>query len=156
MKLSTKIRIFIIFLIIAFIAIAACALTEYAGYISDIFAEYGDVVSETTVYFVGALLCLPCVAILLIALGIAGAVERDEVFSALTAKALSLISVIFFTDCSVFFAATVAIMAFGERFLYPVLILVALVGIAISVLLRVLSGYIRRAAELKEEVDTTL
>ncbi len=156
MKLSTKIRIFIIVLIAGFCGLCAVFVPRGSEYIAGFAVQKGIAIPEAAVYAVGALLCLPCLVLLVIAWRFGGIVERDEVFTPLTARTLSLISWIFFIDCALFLCGIVVMFAFGEMLLAPIFALIDLIGFGIGVLLRILSGYIRRAAELKEEVEGTL
>ncbi len=156
MKLSTKIRIFIIVLIAGFCGLCAVFVPRGAEYIAGFAAEKGLEIAKTAVFALGTALCAPCVALLALAWRFADAVERDEVFTARTAQRLSLISAIFIADCALFLCGIVAMFCFGELLLSPLFALIDLIGFGIGVLLRILSGYIRRAAELKEEVEGTL
>ncbi len=156
MKLSTKIRIFIIFLTTAFVGLCMCILPLCGEYISDVAVQKGFELSPIAVCLAGIVLCVPCVVILVMSMSLARAVERDEVFRASTAKTLKCISVLFFTDCIAFLCGIIVLLCLGELLISPLLTLIDLVGFAIGTLLSVLSGYIRRASELQEEVDATL
>ncbi len=156
MKLSTKIRIIIFALIGGFCALCLCFFPEGTRYIADFASSSGIEIPQAAVAAIGALLCAPCIVLLVLAMKLADAVERDEVFTEATARRLSLISLIFLCDCILFLAGIAVMLLFGERLLAPIFALVDLIGLGIAMLLRILAGYIRRAAELKEEVEGTL
>jgi hypothetical protein len=64
--------------------------------------------------------------------------------------------VLIFIGCAVGIASASLLIFIGERLLAPVLFLAFLIGAALGFMLAVLSGYVKRAAALKEEVDHTL
>ncbi len=151
MKLSTKIRLFIVLLILGFCALCTVMLPRCADHITVFTA-----ISPTVIWAIGATLCLPCVAILALSMRFAGAIERDEIFTLTTAGNLRLIAWIFFADCTAFLVGIIALFILGDSLLTPIFALIDLVGFSIGVLLRILSGYIQRAAALQEEVEGTL
>ncbi len=156
MKLASKIRAFILLLMAVFIIFSVYFLHSFAEYISFFFADIGITLSNYVIYVLGAILIAVCISILAISMRFVGAVERDEIFTNKTANTLSLISRIFFVTCGAFFLVPASLFIIGERYISPMLAILDLVGIAIGVLLFILSDYIRRASELKEEVDLTL
>ena len=55
-----------------------------------------------------------------------------------------------------FAIVTVILFAVGEGMIALLFALIDLIGFSLAYLLRTLSAYIRRAADMKEEVDATL
>ncbi len=156
MRLSKFTRIFSIFIMAVFSVLAILFIINFSEYIGTHFENKGMNVPQFAVYSVGAILCIPCVAVLIIALPLSDAIENDTVFTKKTSSILSLISKILFLDCIAFLVAIVALFISKEFTFSPILGIVDLVGFSLSVLLRVLSSYIDRAADLKEEADYTL
>ncbi len=156
MKLSTKVRIFIILLLSAFSGLCVCLIPRCAVYLAEFAKDQGMLWPSAAIYAVLIGLAVPCVVILAIALRFVGLIERDEVFTLPTARTLSLIAYLFFGVCTVALGITVTAFCLGERWLTLLFTLLILIGFAIGVLLNTLAGYIRRAAALKEEVDSTL
>lgn len=156
-KLSIVTRAVTVLLIVAFFVICISFFPNFVKYIDVYFigSDHLEAI-HTVIYAFGALVTLPCLVMLFMALGLSSAVENDRVFTRETAALLSRISMLLFIDCIVFLLAVIALFAIGELTVSPLLALIDLVGYALAVLLRVLSGYIRRAAELKEEADATL
>ncbi len=150
-KFSALTRIFTAFILIAFIALGTLFVSNFTNYIE----KFTDAPS-VLLWGAAALLAIPCAAILIIAFSLSTAIERDTVFTARTADTLSFIAMIFLIDCALFLACIIALFSLGEATVAPLLAIIDLIGFALGVLLKVLSGYIRRAAELKEEADATL
>ncbi len=151
MKLSKFTSIFTVALILLFSLLSVLFALSSAGYLAGFLG-----VPTIAVYIAGALFCLPAVAVLFIALPLSGAVKNDTVFTQRTAKTLALISYIMIADCTAFLIAVSVLALKGEFLLSPLFGMTGVIGIAVGVLLRVLSDYIKRAAILKEEADATL
>lgn len=105
----------------------------------------------------GAGFMIPCVFILFLAQRLAWAVGCDRIFTKQTASLLSLIAGLLCGDC-VLFSVGILVLRFwiGETLMSGVFAMIALIGFALSYFLYLLSGYVCRAAEMKEEVDATL
>ncbi len=82
--------------------------------------------------------------------------EKGTLFGKLSARAVGWISWLVLTDCVLLAVGVVGLFAYGERLLSPALAFVDAVGLVLFAMLRLLSAYLREAAELKEEVDATL
>ncbi len=156
MKLSKFTRAFTFLLIGVFALLATLFIIRFSEYIVVHFQEKGIAVPRYLVCAVGALLCIPCVVVLIAALPLSDAIEKDAVFTQKTADTLSCISKIMLVDCAAFFFVVAALFITAEFTISPILGIVDILGVSIAVLLRVLASYIRRAAEMKEEVDLTL
>ncbi len=156
-KLATVTRALTVLLIVAFCVICAAFFTNFMEHIDGYIADFGHRETvHTVIYAYGALVTLPCVAILIMSFGLSSAVANDRVFTLETAALLSRISAILFADCVLFLVSVIALFFVGEFTVSPLLALIDLIGYGLSILLRVLAGYIRRAAMLKEEADATL
>ena len=84
------------------------------------------------------------------------AIETDSIFTDKTAALLKLIACLLLADSILFGAVTVCLFVIGETLLSPVFAFFDLVGFCVTGMIFVLSGYVRDAAYLKEEVDGTL
>ncbi len=152
-KLSTLTRAITIALLFLFVAICVCFIPNFSTYLCK---HLGNENLSPFIFGYGILLCLPCVFMLLGALRFSELIEADCIFTETTALLLARISLVLLVDCAMFLVGIVALFIVGEFTISPLLALVCLIGLALSVLLHMLSGYIRRAAALKEEADATL
>lgn len=96
------------------------------------------------------------ITVFLLAFQFAHAVEHSTVFSAVVAHRLQVVAWLIVADCVVFGAVAAMLLSLGEGVLAPAMALFDAVGIAIAVMLFLLSRYIREAATLKEEAQYTL
>lgn len=94
--------------------------------------------------------------ILISAFAFPKAMAEDAIFTPKTAKRIKGISIALFADNLLLCGAAGWLIWAGERLLMPALLFVAFIGIMVASAVYVLSGYIARAAVLKEEVDATL
>ena len=94
--------------------------------------------------------------ILISAFAFPKAMAEDAIFTPKTAKRIKGISIALFADSLLLCGAAGWLIWAGERLLMPALLFVAFIGIMVASAVYVLSGYIARAAVLKEEVDATL
>ncbi len=157
MKLSTSTRIATWVLFFCFGGLCAALIPPTAEYLTAYLREArGVILPPTVIHIAGTLLCLPCLAFLLLALRLSDAVEADAVFTAATARRVSLLSAILFFDSLALLCGILLLSVAGEGMVSLLLGLIDLVGLALSLLLRILAGYIGRAAILKEEADATL
>ncbi len=156
-KLWKLTLIFNIFLIVAFSVLCVCFIPNFADYLDEFFAVNGHTFSaRTLVYGFSGSIAVPCVVLLALSLSLSIRIKNDSIFTIQTALRLATVAYIMMMDCAVFFIGTVALFCLGELTFSPLFAIIDLIGFALSVLLLVLSGYIRRAAGLKEEVDATL
>lgn len=157
-NLSKLIRAFILFALVAFCAICVCFFPSFTDYVGDFLAEREITLpaSRPFIYAYGVLLTLPCAVILIMALRFPTAIAADRIFTNETAALLSRISVILTVDCLLFLLGIIALFTLREHTVSPLLSLIDLIGFSLAFLLRVLADYVKRAAEMKEEVDATL
>ena len=101
------------------------------------------------------LLVIPCAVILVMALKLSES-DEDPIFTEDTAVLLYRISIILAIDCGAFAAITVILFCLQDMLIAPLFALIDLIGLTLSYMFWQLSGYIHRAAEMKEEVDATL
>ena len=139
------------------VAIAACAVLCYLWLPLFICAVVSVMdVSSRLVAAICGLIAIPLFVVLGLGYGFSTAIKKDTVFSLATAKRLKLISVLLFADCGVFCALMAVMFSLGERWFSPLLGFMGFVGLMIAYVLLLLSGYVKNAAALKEEVDATL
>ncbi len=151
-KLWQATLIFNVFLIVAFSALYFCFIPDFTDYVE----RFITVSLRAVIISVGCIIAVPCVVLLALSLSLSFAIKNDSVFTLKTAKRLAAVAYIMLFDCVLFFFGIAVLFCFGERLFVPLLAIIDLIGFALSILLLVLSGYIRRAAKLKEEVDSTL
>ncbi len=157
MKFSTFTRLFTLLLAVAFSVLCALFIPNFASYLCGVIdAAIGGDTLFILLCVIGVLLCLPCLAVLLIALRLSSAVEHDTVFTVATSDIFACLSTIMLVDFTALLCGVIFLFVIGEFTVSPLLAIADLVGFAIAVMLRVLSEYIRRAAVLKEEADATL
>ena len=112
--------------------------------------------SPTPIYILCAIVGAIFFAVLIAAFQFPKAIAEDTVFSQRTAKLLKVISIALFADCLLLCGASVWLLCEGEYLLSPALLFVSMIGLTVSLMLFILSGYVARAAVLKEEADSTL
>ncbi len=152
--LSKITRAVIFALILLFLAISISFISNFADYMAEQVLAY-----ELTRYVVcigGAILAIPCLCILSMALEFPSAIAADEIFTQKNASLIARISRILFVDCILLLATTVALLCVGEFLVAPLLAMIDLIGFALAFLLYLLADYVKRAAKMKEEVDATL
>ena len=112
---------------------------------------------ENRMWFAAAavLLVIPGATILVMALKLSAS-DEDPIFTEDTAVLLYRISIILAIDCGAFAAITLILFCLQDRLIAPLFALIDLIGLTLSYMFWQLSGYIHRAAEMKEEVDATL
>lgn len=157
-NLSRLIRAFILFALVAFGAICVCFFPSFSDYVGGFLTERGlnFSVSRPFIYAYGALLTLPCAIILIMALRFPTAIAKDRIFTNEIAALLSRISLILAVDCLLFLFGIIALFTLRELTVSPLLSLIDLIGFSLAFLLHVLADYVKRASEMKEEVDATL
>ncbi len=125
-----------------------CAAEHISGFVFD---------SKTLpFYLICAVIALPFVAILFIAFSFPFSIRNDTVFTAKTAKRIKIISFLLFADCIMLLVAAVVFLISGDTLISPALCFISLIGMTVALMLFILSGYVKKAAILKEESDYTL
>ena len=150
---AAVIRTVTVVTLLLFVVICVGFIPRFADYLTS--CDYIAYESRIPVMVGGAALTLPCAVILLMALQLSASGE-DRIFTRETAKLLARIAWILAGDCTAFLAVTVIFYCVGDRLIAPLFALIDLIGFVLSYLLWQLSGYIGRAAVLKEEADGTL
>jgi len=150
---AKAVRIITLFVLAAFSVICTVFIPNFIDYA----LEMDYIGYENRIWFIAAavLLVIPCAAILVMALKLSAS-EEDPIFTEDTAVLLYRISVMLAVDCGAFLAVTVILFCLGDLLIAPLFALIDLVGLTLSFLFWQLSGYIHRAAKMKEEVDATL
>lgn len=150
---AKTIRILTLCVLFAFSAICAVFIPRFVDYA----AANNYIGYENRTWFIAAavLLVLPCAAILVMALKLSAS-DEDPIFTEDTAVLLYRISIILAIDCGAFAAVTVILFCLRDTLIAPLFALIDLIGLTLSYMFWQLSGYIHRAAEMKEEVDATL
>ncbi|MDR3289540.1 MAG: DUF2975 domain-containing protein [Peptococcaceae bacterium] len=101
---------------------------------------------------------LPCFAILWLVWKVAGAIQRETVFTLRTARWIKSAAGCLFADVGFFFAGNVIFVLMGRS--HPGILLLSLfgdiLGVALAILAAVLSRYITKAAVLQEESEGTI
>lgn len=111
---------------------------------------------SSLVYPISALVATLCIASLAIALAFPSAMKRDMIFSTPTSSKLSIISLLISISGSLILVSAVTLLSVGDRLLSFPMIIISSIILLIAFMLSILSSYVKRAAELKEEVDATL
>lgn len=150
---AKAIRIITLFVLAAFSVICTVFIPQFIEYAVE--NDYIGAENRLWFTFGAVLLVLPCAAILIMALQLSASRE-DPVFTEDTAHLLYRISLILAVDCGAFAAVTVILFCLGDLLVAPLFALIDLIGLSLSYLFWQLSGYIHRAAALKEEADATL
>ena len=153
-KLSNFIRFLLGFMLAAGAAMYFLWMPGAVEYTSQFFGS-PDIINYF-MYTISAVIALPLFGVTVVSFKFPTAIEKDSVFDKKTAKLLYVIGVTVIADCLIFLACTAMLVAVGERVLAPALAFVSAIGITVGLMLTVLSRYVKRAAELKEEVDCTL
>ena len=106
--------------------------------------------------FLGAFIAIPTIAIFTVGLAFPKYIANDQIFSKITADLLKIIHIILGATCFLLCILGIILFAFREALFSFVFIGVGFIGMLVSLMLRVLSLYVRKAAILKEEADATL
>lgn len=150
---AKAVRIITLFVLAAFSVICTLFIPNFIDYA----VEMDYIGFENRMWFAAAavLLVAPCATILVMALKLSAS-DEDPIFTEGTAVLLYRISIILAIDCGAFAAVTVILFCLGDMLVAPLFALIDLVGLTLAFLFWQLSGYIHRAALMKEEVDATL
>ena len=155
-NIAKFIRCTIFALIVLFSLFSLLFLLSYAPFAANSISAISPTFGQTMLLAGGVLLALPCLLILFLAIPFVNAVEKENVFRSETAKRLCLIARILLWDSILFLFSVLLLFFLGEQLVTPLLGILAIVGIALGIFLRILSDYIRDAALLQEEVEATL
>lgn len=142
----------LILMIVTSALMGALWLPGVFAYLSLFLSSEALVVFEILCGVIGAVFF----GILLSAFVFPKAMAENAIFTPKTAKRVKGLSVALFADSLLLCGATVWLIGAGECLLMPALLFVALIGVMVASAISILSGYIARAAVLKEEVDLTL
>ncbi|MBE6654362.1 MAG: DUF2975 domain-containing protein [Ruminococcaceae bacterium] len=101
---------------------------------------------------------VPCYAVLAVSWLVCGDIEKDRAFTAKNSKRLKIISILAGADTLFLFLGNIALLIFkmNNLFMMAFCVLVAFLGIVLSVAFAALSHLVARAAELQEECDLTI
>lgn len=155
--ISNIIRSLLFFMLISSAAMCIFWLPNAVDYASGVFKNAESFKNaEYLLYTIGYIIALPLFIVFIIAFKFPTAIEADTIFHEKTAKLIKIISIIIFSDCTLFGALAIWFFCSGERVLSPVLAFVDVIGFTVALMLLVLSEYVRRAAILKEEADYTI
>lgn len=99
---------------------------------------------------------LPCFIILYFLWKISGDIKKDKIFTVRTAKSFNLCAVILFIDVALFVAGNIIFAALKWNYLAIIYFFVSAAGIAVAIVLTVVSCILSKAAVLKEEFDGTI
>lgn len=101
---------------------------------------------------------VPCYAVLVISWLVCNDIAKDRAFTAKNSKRLKIISILAGTDTLFLFLGNIALLLLemNNLFMMAFCVLVAFLGIVLSVAFAALSHLVARAAELQEECDLTI
>jgi amino acid permease len=91
-----------------------------------------------------------------VAIAFPSAMKKDKIFSNATASKLSIISLLITLAGALIIICAVMLAAIGDKLLFFPLLIIASIALLIAFMLSILSNYVKRAALLKDEVDSTL
>ena len=111
---------------------------------------------STLIYLCFAAVILPVFCVFVMAFKFVPAFSRDSMFDKRIAKLIIRIAIIILLDCIFFGTLACVVLLLGERVLSPLLLLIALMGITVSVMLMVLGDHVEKAAVMKEEAEGTI
>ena len=151
-------RAFIIVSLIGAIALIAAVFLFWLPPLQEyVVVLEGDLpILSELVYPFSAIIALLCLGALGVALVFPSAMKKDEIFSCVTASKLSAISLLITLAGALIIICAVMLFAVGDRLIFFPLLIIAAIALLIAFMLNILSNYVKRAALLKEEVDSTL
>lgn len=150
--LEFRIRFFLITILCLFSILFVWWLPYFSQYLSQFFGN--DL--TYTVYTLGAIVGLPILSIFALGLIFPKSISQDRIFHESTACLLKIIHIILGATCFLLCILGIILFALREALFSFVFIGVGFIGMLVSLMLRVLSLYVRKAAILKEEADATL
>lgn len=157
-KLAAYIRVLLVFLILATLAVCAIWLPRAIYYISDFLRVYLDnsQINSVALYILAGVVMFPLFAVFAMSFAFPPAIQKDMIFTARIAKLLKVIGTLLIGDCAFLCGVFLVLLCLRELFLTPLMIFVGVLGITVGCMLLVLSKYVEHAAALKEEADCTL
>ena len=156
MKQSTPnlIRILLVVMAISLVAVAILWTPQLVSYATEQTAMPEGVVPA--VYALAAAVAVISLLAFLQAFVFPREMERGTLFGEASARALGRVSWLVLADCLLLAVGAAGLFAFGDRLLSPVFAFVLVIGLAVFGVLHSLAGYVREAAELREEAEATL
>lgn len=154
-RIPHLIRILLVVMMLSVILLAVVWVPDTISYLETF--TRGDGIGITAVaYVLAAVITLIALIVFIIAFEFPKTIEKDCVFTQRTAVLLKRIASLILIDCILFATGIVFLMVVGETILSPALAFFDVIGVVLSALLFILSGYIKEAAQLKEEAEYTL
>ncbi|MBQ9744944.1 MAG: hypothetical protein IJW19_07460 [Clostridia bacterium] len=150
-KLSILITFVLILLVMSSTAMFIFWLPDVAIYIGGFINK-----NYSIIYILSSVIYTLTVAIFITGSYFIYAIYKDIIFDKKTSTVLTTIGIMLLLNCSVLIASSIWILSIGESLLSPALIFVSALGYTVSSVLLILSSYVKKATELKEEVDLTL
>ena len=100
----------------------------------------------------------PCFALLVLIWKLSTITNREHVFTLKTARMVKTYAIILFCDVFFFVAGNIIFLILGMNHIIVLLlsVIIAVFGLALAVLVAVLSRYLTKAAALQEEVNNTI
>ena len=151
-------RAFIIVSLIGAIALVAAVFLFWLPPLQEyVVVLEGDLpILSALVYPFSALIAALSVASIAVAIAFPSAMKKDKIFSNATASKLSIISLLITLAGALIIICAVMLASIGDKLLFFPLLIIAAIALLIAFMLSILSNYVKRAALLKEEVDSTL
>ena len=100
----------------------------------------------------------PCFALLVLIWKLSTITKRENVFTLKTARMVKTYAIILYCDVFFFVAGNIIFLILGMNHIIVLLlsVIIAVFGLALAVLVAVLSRYLTKAAALQEEVNNTI
>ena len=156
-KTAFSVSFILILMLLATVSMYIFWLPDAIDYVNSfLYNSELQKISEWILYSASFIISLPIILVFIMAFKFVSAIKNDTIFHTCTAKLIKAISIIIFSDCTAFGICAVFLLIVGESLLSPIFIFVTVIGITVSLMLRILSNYVERAAILKEEADLTL
>lgn len=99
---------------------------------------------------------IPCFVILIYAWKVTAYIKKDMAFSFEIVKLFKKMSIILFSDLLVFLLGNILLMILQMNYFVLIYFMLSLIGVVIATILAVLAHFIKKAAILKEEQETTI
>lgn len=145
---------------IVVIALCGLCVCVYPLPFSAIFSAFFPVVGgDITIYIFILFLelsTLPCFFILIVIWKMTNAVKEEKVFTKKVAKQISLCAKILFIDLGVFFIGNIVFAILQANAFFLFYLFAIIIGVIVACFGAVLSHYINKAAEIKEEIEATI
>jgi len=100
----------------------------------------------------------PCFAFLVLIWKLSSVIKRDLIFTHKSARIVKIFAMILFCDVIFFVTGNIIflLLNLNHPFILLLSVIIAIFGLALSVLVSILSRYLTKAAVLQEEVDSTI